>query len=203
MKYCLCWLCTALVFRPFPWCLAMWIISVGWERKAVRLCYAGCIIEVTNFFCIVMESSELRLLGGLCFLINKLFNLMQLFSGLCCKWYVCITRIKENSVTFMLYVKAEPTLKHGWEWFSEFYRAKPWVLHLSLQFYFEQVLRIPAAALLICNYPPLSPAWFSTVGLEEVVPNYLNVFRPCLHHSWQLFVYLLPKNPWWRIPQSP
>ena len=104
-------------------------------------------------------------------LINKLFNLMQLFSGLCCKWYVCITRIKENSVTFMLYVKAEPTLKHGWEWFSEFYKAKPWVLHLSLQFYFEQVLRIPAAALLICNYPPLSPAWFSMVGLEEVIPT--------------------------------
>lgn len=102
-------------------------------------------------------------------LINKLFNLMHLFSRLCCKLYVCIIRIKENSVVFMLYVKAGPTLKCGWEWFSDFYRAKPWVLHLSLQFYFEPVLRIPAAALLIYNYPPRIPVWFSAVGLEEVV----------------------------------
>lgn len=52
-------------------------------------------------------------------------------------------------------VKAGLTLKCGL--FSEFYSAKPGVLHLSLQFYFEQVLRIPAAALLISDGPPLSP----------------------------------------------
>lgn len=102
-------------------------------------------------------------------LINKLFNLMNLYSGLCCKWHVCIIRINENSTTFMLYVKVGPTLECRWEWFSDFCGARRWVLHLSLLFYFEKILRIPAAALLICNYPPHSPVWFSTVGLEEVV----------------------------------
>lgn len=51
----------------------------------------------------------------------------------------------------------------------QFYSAKPGVLHLSLQFYFEQVLRIPAAALLISDGPPLRPVGFFTVGLEEVI----------------------------------
>ena len=43
-------------------------------------------MQVTNFFYLAMESGELRLLGGLCFFINKSsvqFNVP--FSGLCCK----------------------------------------------------------------------------------------------------------------------
>lgn len=42
------------------------------------------------------------------------------------------------------------------------------MLHLSQQFYFEQVLSIPAAALLIGNYPQLSPIGFSSC-LQEVI----------------------------------
>lgn len=124
-------------FQAFSW-VPCHVDNFSWVRKggAVWLCYAGCIIEVTNFFCIVMESRELGLLRGLCFwLINKLFNLMHLFPRLCCKLYVCIIRIKENSIMFMLYVKARSTLKYGWKCFSDFYRAKPWVLHSSLQFF--------------------------------------------------------------------
>lgn len=44
---------------------------IGRERRAAGLCYAGCIMEVTNFFCIVVESGGLKLLGRLRFFINK------------------------------------------------------------------------------------------------------------------------------------
>lgn len=121
-----------------------------------------------------MESSELGLLGGLC-LINKLFNLMHLFPRLCCKlclhyknqgrkfnhiyvvckgwphwrvWMGVIFRLLQSQTLSTVFV----TAGFGWFFFS-----------------FEQFLTIPAAALLICNYCTLSSAWFSSVGLKEVL----------------------------------